>query len=143
MESEAIEYPYIPRIPQNACQTRISPAQYEMWESSRYNEVRNLCYNDPKAWHTCVRIARDPYPVTQHFVRRSKRLMTGPVQCLCWCLDSHLLPGPPSFRFHDWFQCCCGIRERSLLASRNGKLLDLERRRQDCVMIFFWRSLLM
>ena len=62
METEAIAYLYIPRIPQNACQTRISPAQYEMWESSRYNEVKSLCYHDPVAWHECVQIGRDPDP---------------------------------------------------------------------------------
>ena len=41
MESEAIEYLYIPRTPPNASRTRISPAEYEMWESSRYNELES------------------------------------------------------------------------------------------------------
>ena len=41
MESEAIIYIYIPRIPPNAYRTRISPAEYEIWESSRYNELES------------------------------------------------------------------------------------------------------
>ena len=44
-----------------------------MWESSRFNEVRKLCYNYPDAWKECVWTATAPDSLTKHFFRRSKR----------------------------------------------------------------------
>ena len=52
---------------------RITLTEDDMWESSRFNEVRKLCYNDSDAWKKCVWTATAPDPLTKHFVRRSKR----------------------------------------------------------------------
>ena len=55
----------------------VTQTEDEIWESSQYNEIRNLCYNDPDAWHKCVWIVLNQYAVFEHFVRRSERLKTG------------------------------------------------------------------
>ena len=57
---------------------RITITEDEMWESSRFNEVRKLCYNDSDGWEKCVGTATAPSPLTEHFARKSKRRI-GPV----------------------------------------------------------------